>query len=607
MNTEATPALMRHARLLNPWELLGVIIGIIVILAGGSQFFASGIVWALRGDGADFQIIGVLTYLTLWFKADPALEYGISGAGALHWATVGVLCLFVVAVLVVVIIAVRAYRKNPQNRPGLAPVSEVVKELGPKQLVKERGPGLRPSIRPADLRPEHVGFKIGSYKSTEVWLRAEDPTILIGPSRSGKGWFFVLNWILSAPGALITTSSKMDNVKLTMRARDRMGSKPCVFAPGQPDGESLGHVMRWDPVDGCVDEETLVRRIKSLIPSGAFGGSTTNGGHWDTLGQQLASHLFHAAACAGGDVDLVWEWVGSPQRALDAVRIIRDHPDGLEEHANHLETIIEMPAEQRSSQWGTLPTVLAFLESRTARTWMKPDEKTTVDLVQFVLQSQTLYLVGDEATTGGYKRLIDGLLAELDYVTKGLADASPGSRLDPFVTYLLDEAGNFEYAGLYELITAGGGRGRVGIAVFQSKSQLDQWGQHESAAIWDAAPAKIILPGGADEKDLQGVSSLIGDRFVERESQTLGSGPGSVQISSQREAVIQASEIREMAKGYCLLFYRHLKPIVPQLVPFGDNPEYPACSADEKALSKASRAQSPFAAALAAANGARRA
>ncbi len=546
---------------------------------------------AFSGD----EKISMLELLGLWGQADPTVVTGAQVPGAVHWALLVLILSSIIAGVVVCAVVSHRRRKDPQRKPGLAPLKDVTRELATKQLVQVRGPELRPMINRNHLRPSDCGYRVGAFWGMDLWLRIEDPTIVIGPSRSGKGFYLILNWILSAPGALITTSSKMDNAQLTMLERERMGSTCWVFAPGIDGGEDLGRVLRWDPVAGCVDERTLVRRVRGLIPSDSFSGSTSNGGHWDTLGQQLAAHLFHGAACMGADVNKIWEWVSNPQKALQAVHAIREHDDGLLEHANHLETVIMMPPEQRASQWGVLPTVLAFLESRSARAWMTPGEGDRFDPVTFVLEKQTIYMVGDKQTTGGYTRIIDGLFAELDYVTKGIADASPGNRLDPPVSYILDELGNFEYQGLYEIVTAGGGRGRMVVGVFQSREQLAQWGAENAKTMWDAAVAKIVLPGGSDDEDLRKLSSLIGELWVQKESHSWGGGPASIQVSEEKRNVLEPNEIREMSGGYGLLFYRNLKPVIAKLTPFTENAAYSRCKADMGTMSAQVREASPFA------------
>ncbi|NLA66137.1 MAG: TraM recognition domain-containing protein [Leucobacter sp.] len=535
-----------------------------------------------RGEGR----LSLFDLFPMWLRTDPTVVTGATSPAWVHHLIAWGLLANVVILSLLLAVFVFKRSQDPQRRQGLASVHDAEKALGAKNLVKQHGPNLRPSLRPVELKPEDCGYKIGEFFGRELWLRVEDPTILIGPSRAGKGWYLVLNWIMSAPGAVITTSSKTDNALLTMKARERMhpGSTVWVFAPGVEGGEALGHVLRWNPIPGCENEEVLIRRIHALIPKDAFSGSTTNGGHWDTLGQQLGAALFHAAACIGASVDTIWEWVSIPQRAMEAVKAIREHPDGLYEYANHLESVINMPPDQRAAQWGVLPTSLAFLSSRVSRKWMKPEEGANIDLKQFVKDKGTLYLVGDKQVSGGYVRIIDGLLAEIDHVTKSLAIQSEGNRLDPPITYLLDEAGNFEYRGLYELITAGGGQGRVGVAVFQSKDQLKQYGAESAGALWDAAVAKIILPGGADEAELRGLSQLIGEQWVKREQHSWGVGPSSVSVSEEKRAIIEAKDIREMPAGYALLFYRNLKPVIPKLKPFNENPVYSECQEDAKVL-----------------------
>ncbi|MFD5600797.1 type IV secretory system conjugative DNA transfer family protein [Leucobacter sp. NPDC058333] len=591
-----------------PWQVAAAIVLIsAVAIVVFPQLAVIGITNPSAFNGADKMSIGEL--IGLWGQSDPTIVTHANVPGFVHWGLILIFMGLSLGVIILWAVARARQKKDPQHKPGLAPLKDVNRELSTKQLVKVRGPNLRPMIDSNHLRPSDCGYRIGSFWGIDLWLRVEDPTIIIGPSRSGKGWYLILNWILSAPGALITTSSKMDNAQITMLERERSGSKCWIFAPGIDGGEDLGHVLRWDPVDGCVEERTLVRRVRSLIPSDSFSGSTSNGGHWDTLGQQLAAHLFHGAACGDYErpVDKIWDWVSSPQRALEAVHAIREHEHGLLEHARHLESVINMPPEQRAAQWGVLPTVLAFLESRSARDWFSPAKGEEFDPVSFVLEKQTVYMVGDKQASGGYTRIIDGLFAELDYVTKGIADASPGSRVDPPVSYILDELGNFEYQGLYEIITAGGGRGRVVVAVFQSKEQLAQWGPENAKTMWDAAVAKIILPGGSDEDELRKLSALIGELWVKRESHTWGDGTPSIQVSEEKRSVLEPNEIREMMGGYGLLFYRNLKPVIAKLTPFDKNDAYGRCSKDKTTMAAQMRVASPFAARLSATSGTDRA
>ncbi|MBL3685669.1 type IV secretory system conjugative DNA transfer family protein [Leucobacter zeae] len=584
----------RFLRLMGPYERAMLLIGVPVLVLVGLQFITQMAVVAI--NRSDFGFFNPILYLGLWGAADPAARYGVAGGGVLHWIILGLLIAGIITGLAFWNRAHARKRRDPQLRRGLAEMKSVVEQLGVKQLVLERGPKLAPSLQPDQIVPQRVGYRVGSYRGVDVWTRAEDPTIVIGPSRSGKGFRLLLGWIMDAPGAVITTSVKMDNAKLTMRARQRLGSPVLVWAPGIEGGRELGHTLSWDITEGCVDEGVLIRRINALIPSDAFSGSTSNGGHWDTLGRQLASALFHAAACGGLDVDAIWTWVANPKKALAAVDLIREHPAGIRERADQLEYVLGLPPEQLATSWGVLPTVLAFMDSRAAREWLKPTTEERVDLVRFLLDRGTLYIVGDKNSAPAYVRLVDALLAEIDYITKGLAAASPGSRMDPAVTYVLDELGNLAYQGFYELITAGGGYGRVGVGVFQSRNQLDEFGDGKTGkTLWDAAVAKIVLPGGGDAQSLGEIAELVGKTWVERESHTIGSGQPSKQLSAEREEIFSKDDIRTLDQKYALMFYRNLRAVVPETTPFSEHPRFAECMSDAEQVDDSFRANSIYA------------
>lgn len=526
--------------------------------------------------------IRLFDLVRLWVTRDPSTITSSAFPGWVHWVTIATFFVLVGGIIVLLVWHVHRERKNPQNKKGLATVREAQKELGVKQLLLA-GKRFRMATIKGTALPKEAGYLVGEFKGIKVWVKIEDPMIIIGPSRSGKGWYIILNWIVDAPGPVIATSSKIDNARITMGIRQKkMGSTAWMFSPGDEDGKKLGKTLRWDPIDGCINEAVLLRRVKSFIPAGAFGGST-NSGHWDTLGQQLAAALFHAAACAGGSVEMIWKWVMNPSSAVHAVSAIRNHADGLLIHADFLEGVLNEPPEQRASSWGVLTTTLAFMDSASAREWLTiPDGEENFSPKSFIFGNETIYMVGDKEVSRPYLRIIDALLAEIDFVAKDIAKKMPAQRLDPPLTYLLDEAGNFEYAGLKELITAGGSVGRVGVAVFQSKEQLKEYGDTAQGTLWDAAKVKIILPGGASSAELQDMEKLIGEVWVERQSQSFNDQGISISSSEQKESIFTASEIREMEKGYCLLFYGNAKPIIAKMYPFSEHPDYKEALANDK-------------------------
>ena len=58
-----------------------------------------------------------------------------------------------------------------------------------------------------------VAWLFGTSQGAEFWLSIERPLNVIGPARSGKGVHIVVNAILDAPGAVITSSTRVSHSK----------------------------------------------------------------------------------------------------------------------------------------------------------------------------------------------------------------------------------------------------------------------------------------------------------------------------------------------------------------------------------------------------------
>lgn len=116
---------------------------------------------------------------------------------------------------------------DPRRLAGTATGQEVTQTASTKALLR-RGSTLRPSLdHPA---PADVGYLLGTSHGKQLWASVEDSILLIGPPRSGKGLHVVINAILDAPGAVVTTSTRPDNLTATLRARERVGPV-AVFDP----------------------------------------------------------------------------------------------------------------------------------------------------------------------------------------------------------------------------------------------------------------------------------------------------------------------------------------------------------------------------------------
>lgn len=188
-----------------------------------------------------------------------------------------------------------ATRRDPHRIQGTATGAEVAQAASSRALLR-RASTLRPSV--SDPKPADVGYLLGRSHGRQVWASVEDSILLIGPPRAGKGMFVAINAILDAPGAVVTTSTRPDNLTATLRARLRRGPV-AVFDP-QHLAEGVPAGLRWSPVRGCETPLTAMIRATGLAAgTGLSSGGVEGGGFWEGKTRTALQALLHAAALDG--------------------------------------------------------------------------------------------------------------------------------------------------------------------------------------------------------------------------------------------------------------------------------------------------------------------
>ena len=117
------------------------------------------------------------------------------------------------------------------------------------------------------------------------------------------------------------------------------------------------------------------------------------------------------------------------------------------------------------------------------------------------------------------------------------------------------------------LMAEGGGTGITCLPVLQSLAQArEKWGDNAAGAIWDASIVKILLGGASNSKDLQDLSTLIGERDEYTDSITLGDhGTRQNQRSVRRVAIFPPDRLRTLPFGTAVTLLRAAPPIVTDL------------------------------------------
>lgn len=460
-------------------------------------------------------------------------------------------------------------RQDPRRIAGIATPRDVAPAASRRALLR-RGKTLRPSlVRP---RAEDVGYLLGTSRGRQIWASVEDSILVVGPPRSGKGLHLVINAILDAPGAVVTTSTRPDNITATIDQRRERG--PVAIFDPQRLAESLGLPagLRWSPIRGCEDPLTAMIRAGGLASStGLTAGGVESGGFWEGKTRAALQALLHAAALERLSTRTLFEWSLSPASASDAVGVLAGNSAAAAGWADSLEAMINADPRTRDSIWMAVAQALSCLADPRVLDAVNPDPGEMFDPTTFLVSNGTLYLLATGAGAGASWALVAAFIEDLAETARHLAAGSPGARLDPPLLLALDEIGNLSpLPSLPVLMAEGGGTGITTMPVLQSLSQArNRWGDHAASAIWDASIVKVILGGASASKDLQELSTLIGERDEVTDTISVGDyGSRSLQRSVRRVPIMPPERIRTLPFGTGLTLLRAAPPIVTDLRPW---------------------------------------
>lgn len=477
---------------------------------------------------------------------------------------------------------------DPHRLAGTATAGEIIQVASTKALVKKAAT-LRPSLL-GKVEAKDVGYLLGTGKGGQIWATVEDSILLIGPPRSGKGLHIVINAILDAPGAVITTSTRPDNLTATLKARERVGPvavfDPQQLAPGLPAG------MRWSPVRGCQDPLTAMIRAKGLATATGFGG-VQDAGFWEGKTTAAIQTLLHAAALDGRDAKTLYQWALNPTLAADAVRILSSHSGAAEGWADSLDAMVQADPRTRDSIWQGVSLAFSALADPRVLDAVSPRPGEEFDPDTFLRSNGTLFLLATGAGAGASSALVAAFIEDLVETARKIAARSPGARMDPPLLLALDEIGNLApLPSLPTLMAEGGGTGITPLPVLQSLAQArEKWGDNQANAIWDASIVKIILGGASNSRDLQDLATLIGERDETTDSVTTDAyGAHSSQRSIRRVPILPPDVLRTLPFGTGVVMLRTARPIITNLRPWPKRADAKTLQADRGVVERALQA-----------------
>jgi type IV secretory pathway TraG/TraD family ATPase VirD4 len=457
--------------------------------------------------------------------------------------------------------------------PGWASPAAVRRTASPRELV-QAAPTLRPGL--ADPTPDKLGYLLGTSKGQPVWMSCERSLLVVGPPGSGKGLHIAINAILDAPGPVITTSTKPDNLKATLLARAAYGPV-FVFDPQGMLGADFAHLGAWDPVDGCEDPMRAATRADALAANTGIGDASENR-IWRQHAKTVLETVLHAAALQGETIDTAYIWMQSQHSLRKAHSILEDHSDACPTWDERLRGIIDNPDPRFvGSVMSVVAAAVSPLALPVVRDALTPTPSRPAFTAETLLAtSGTLYALATDRGAAAASGLVSALIEDVAYVARRIAARSPGGRMDPPVLFLLDECANVApIPSLPALLADGRGQNLTVIPIFQALAQVrSRYGDDDASTVFSASQLKLILGGTDDADDLRDLSSLVGERddwysTTNRSAHALAfDSNASTSTSLRKVPVLPPDAIRAIPFGSAVLLLSQAEPMALRMRPW---------------------------------------
>lgn len=488
-----------------------------------------------------------------------------------------------------VFVARRWWRHVAPTGEGFATRSDVTRHLS-EAAARKKAKVTRPDLSAGRRRsapPTAIGVPFHETPwGQRMFLPLENPTGVIAPTQSGKSLTDLIHKVLGAPGALITTSTKLDLFRLTAMHRERLHGEGTVQVLDLTGTSGWPYQVRWNPLSGCEDWRTATRRAKALI-AGTNAGQQTTGNHrfFESRAAEVLACYLQAGAMTNVHVD---EFVAWCVDATDntATEILMDNPV-TQDHGLILRKAQQLVPETRDGIWETLRDSVSCLTDPLTRSICSPDPgRSTFDFSSFLTSNGTIYVIGSEEAAADLAPLVTAFVETVlfEATQYALSHTEGRDRLGPPLTAVLDELPSIcPLPKLPVTISDSAGRGVLIHWAAQSQSQLEHsFGREGAETLIDNTTALTIFGGLKSKSTLEWLSSLCGRRIEERrsrKSEVIGINLDR-QISQERTELLTPAQIRELPPGRVLVIFRFMSPLIAVTRRGWELPEWPQLQKD---------------------------
>jgi type IV secretion system protein VirD4 len=393
------------------------------------------------------------------------------------------------------------------------------------------------------------------------WLLADPKhaVLVLGPPQSGKTASVFIPTIAAASGAVISTSTKPDVMRATLKARSEIG-QAWLFDPTESVRELPDGVRRlnWSPVAAASTWDGALMMAQAMTTHTRPGSGTTNESHWTERAGSLLAPLLYAANQAGLPIGEVLRWVHHHDLG-PALEILADCDVAIA--ADVIRGVQRTESRERSS---IISAAIGVLSAYKSVAIQESAAQPNFDSERFVRGTDTIYITAPEHHQRMCAPLVVGLLEEVRHAVYELSASEPTER--PSVVFAIDEAPNI--APMHDplaLLSQAGGQGlKVYFGIQDMAQAASVWGQLVADAFMTMFQVKVILSGIGHAPTLEGISVALGEYDRNMVSSSVGlSDPqewltadthsDTVNYQTMRQRILPPGEIAKMPKGQALL------------------------------------------------------
>jgi hypothetical protein len=313
---------------------------------------------------------------------------------------------------------------------------------------------------------------------------------LFAAPRGDKAKRVVQPAVLAAAGPVIVTTADPETYHQTSGNRAKLGPVH-VYDPAHL--LDVPGRLRWAPHGGCELPATARTRAAALLAPLRTARADEAVVH-DTAVTLLRCWV-HAAAVDGRPFRQLQRWAAGGSAAGDAVRILRTDREAASGWSGELESVLHAHPERRDAAQALIRRILEPLNSVHIRDACSPAKSGGLDLESFAAERGTLYVVGerieDPRSHLGAMPLLTALVSSVVEHGRRMAARSPAGRLDPPLTFVLDDVAALAPApDLPALLADGRACGLPTLAVLRSPEQaLARW----QLPLWQDAEVRLAL------------------------------------------------------------------------------------------------------------------